>query len=44
MPVDQYAYGKIKELNPYYFHFREGPFKELVLDSVKLAILRKACE
>ena len=33
----------IKQLDPYYFHFKEGPYKEFVLDSVKVEVIKKAC-
>jgi len=36
------SYPAKQSLSPYYFHFKEGPYRELVLDSAKLRILRKA--
>jgi hypothetical protein len=33
----------LSDFNPYYFHPISGPYKELVLDSAKLSMIRKAC-
>ncbi len=34
----------VNSLNPYYFHFKKGYYRELVLDSGKLQLLKRACD
>ena len=48
-PYDSFYLAKneilpINTLNPYYFHAAKGPYKELILDSERIKILREASQ
>jgi len=48
IPDDKYYCGyqftsTTRQINPYYFNFKDGPYKELILDADDIRSLRKAC-